>query len=53
MLGLGNTLLSDEGLGVAAVQRLTETYRSAGGGVLDGGTMGLDLLSRLEGMQRS
>ena len=44
-------MLSDEGLGVAAVQRLTETYRLGPEvEVLDGGTMGLDLLYRLEGV---
>ncbi len=51
VLGLGNILLSDEGLGVRAVARLAETYR-LGSEVeaLDGGTLGLDLLYRLEGV---
>jgi hydrogenase maturation protease len=51
VLGLGNTLLSDEGLGVAAVRRLAETYRCwPEVEVLDGGTLALDLLYRLEGI---
>ncbi len=51
VLGLGNILLSDEGLGVAAIERLTATHRlGAEVEVLDGGTMGLDLLYRLEGV---
>lgn len=51
VLGLGNILLSDEGLGVRAVERLAETYR-LGPEVeaLDGGTLGLDLLYRLDGV---
>ncbi len=52
VLGLGNTLLSDEGLGVAAVQRLSETHRFGPEvELLDGGTLGLDLLHRLEGVR--
>lgn len=51
VLGLGNILLSDEGLGVRVVQRLQERYRvSSEIEVMDGGTLGLDLLPYLEGV---
>lgn len=51
VLGLGNILLSDEGLGVRVVQRLQERYRlSPEIQVMDGGTLGLDLLPYLEGV---
>jgi hydrogenase maturation protease len=53
VLGLGNTLMSDDGFGVRAIETLAaryclpETVR-----LLDGGTLGLDLLPRLEGVER-
>jgi hydrogenase maturation protease len=51
VLGLGNILLRDEGLGVRAVERLAAAYDLPGNvEVLDGGTLGLDLLPRLTGM---
>ncbi len=51
VLGLGNILLSDEGLGVRVVQRLGESYRFPPEiRVMDGGTLGLDLLPYLEGV---
>jgi len=51
VLGLGNTLLQDDGLGVRTVERLMAEYDlPAEVEVLDGGVMGLDLLSRLEGI---
>ena len=51
VLGLGNTLLQDDGLGVRAVERLMAEYDLPDEvEVLDGGVMGLDLLSRLEGV---
>lgn len=51
VLGLGNILLSDEGLGVRVVQRLQERYRFPPEvSVMDGGTLGLDLLPYLEGV---
>jgi hydrogenase maturation protease len=50
VLGLGNTILQDDGLGVRTVERLMAEYDlPAEVEVLDGGVMGLDLLSRLEG----
>ncbi len=51
VLGVGNKLLSDEGVGVHVVERL-----AAGYGIpeevhlLDGGTLGMDLLYYLEGI---
>lgn len=52
VLGVGNKLLSDEGVGVHVVERL-----AAGNGIpeevqlLDGGTLGMDLLYYLEGIE--
>ena len=51
VLGLGNILLQDEGMGVKALECLTAQYRlPANVRPVDGGTMGLDLLSYLEGV---
>lgn len=51
LLGLGNILLQDEGLGVRAVERLAATYDLPEEvEALDGGTLGLDLLPRLYGV---
>jgi hydrogenase maturation protease len=45
VLGLGNVLLGDDGLGAAAVARLEQNYRvPAGVRLEDGGTLGLSLL---------
>jgi hydrogenase maturation protease len=45
VLGLGNYLLSDEGVGVHAVQSLKKRYDFRPSlQIIDGGTMGLDLL---------
>lgn len=45
VLGLGNVLCSDDGLGVVAVERLARQYRIPGNvAVMDGGTLGLSLL---------
>lgn len=45
VLGLGNILLSDEGVGVHAVNILKERYAFPPEvAIIDGGTMGLDLL---------
>ena len=49
VLGVGNVLLSDEGAGVRALERLQARYLlPAQVQVLDGGTMGLDLLPYIE-----
>lgn len=48
VLGLGNLLCGDDGLGVAAVTRLAEAWEAPiGARVLDGGTLGLSLLPYL------
>lgn len=51
VLGLGNILMQDEGLGVRAVERLAADYRlPKGTRAIDGGTKGLDLLPYLAGV---
>jgi hydrogenase maturation protease len=51
ILGLGNILLQDEGLGVRAAERLAARYRLPPDvQLMDGGVMGLDLLPHLEGV---
>jgi len=51
VLGLGNILLTDEGVGVRAVERLAAAYTwPENVELLDGGTLGLDLLPRLAGV---
>jgi hydrogenase maturation protease len=53
VLGLGNILLSDEGLGVRVVERLLEQYDFPEEvRVMDGGTLGLDLLPYLADASR-
>ena len=50
ILGVGNLLLSDEGAGLHVIQRFQERYAPpADVQVLDGGTLGMDLLYYLEG----
>ncbi len=53
LLGLGNILLKDEGIGVHAVEALRENFEfSPDLRLLDGGTLGLDLLPYLEGQEK-
>jgi hydrogenase maturation protease len=53
VLGLGNLLRRDEGLGIRALELLRERYRLPEAvQLVDGGTLGLELLSYLEGAQR-
>lgn len=53
ILGIGNTLMNDDALGVRAVESLLQRYRFPEGvAVVDGGTLGLDLLPLLEGVRR-
>jgi hydrogenase maturation protease len=51
LIGLGNILLGDEGVGVHAVEALKRKYDFPEEvRLLDGGTLGLDLLHLIEGM---
>jgi hydrogenase maturation protease len=53
VLGLGNVLLGDDGLGAAAVTRMERDYRIPPGVQLeDGGTLGLSLLGLLAESER-
>jgi hydrogenase maturation protease len=50
VLGIGNLLMSDEGVGVHAVRALEEQYVLLNSvKVVDGGTAGMELLPELEG----
>jgi hydrogenase maturation protease len=52
ILGVGNLLLSDEGVGLRVVERLATAYDLPQDvQILDGGTLGLDLLYYLEGIE--
>jgi hydrogenase maturation protease len=49
VLGLGNTIMTDDGFGVKVVTTLSSRYQFQGPvQLLDGGTLGLDLLPYLE-----
>jgi hydrogenase maturation protease len=49
VLGIGNLVMSDDAVGVLVAQRLLQRYRFADNvEVMDGGTLGLDLLPKLE-----
>lgn len=51
VLGIGNIILSDEGVGVRAAEALAATYElPAGVEVIDGGTAGMELLGPLTGV---
>ncbi|PLX92387.1 MAG: hydrogenase expression/formation protein [Desulfuromonas sp.] len=53
VLGLGNALMGDDGLGAAVISALTVGYRfPTNVRLVDGGTLGLDLLPRIEEAQR-
>ncbi|MDA8429226.1 MAG: HyaD/HybD family hydrogenase maturation endopeptidase [Geobacteraceae bacterium] len=53
VLGIGNLVMSDDGVGVKVVQKLQREYRFAQTvEIMDGGTLGLDLLPKLEGVER-
>ena len=54
VIGLGNVVLSDDGVGVHAVRRLRERGRPADGiELIEGGTAGLLLLPHLADAQRA
>jgi len=53
LIGLGNILLKDEGVGVHAIRILKERYHFGPSiEIIDGGTLGLDLLPFLEHCDR-
>ncbi|HEY7368450.1 MAG TPA: HyaD/HybD family hydrogenase maturation endopeptidase [Thermoanaerobaculia bacterium] len=53
ILGLGNVLCADDGVGVTAVTRLLESWEPPEGvRVMDGGTLGLALLPYLQDARR-
>ena len=52
VIGLGNPLRGDDGVGVRVAQALAEQTLPGGVEVVDGGTQGLGLVSLLEGQQR-
>jgi len=53
LIGLGNILMGDEGVGVHAVEALRRRYDfSSDLDLIDGGTLGLDLLPLLEGAEK-
>jgi hydrogenase maturation protease len=54
VLGMGNLLRRDEGVGIRALQRLEELYvLPPTVRLVDGGTLGLELLSYLEDTERA
>jgi hydrogenase maturation protease len=52
ILGVGNLLLRDEGAGIHAVNKLKEIICHPEIEIIDGGTLGLDLLGLLEDAER-
>ena len=53
VLGLGNSIMRDDGFGVKVVNTLSSRYHFQGPvKLLDGGTLGLDLLPHLEEVER-
>jgi hydrogenase maturation protease len=52
VIGVGNLLLSDEGVGVRVVERLAQQYVLPNTvEIIDGGTLGLNLLYYLDGVE--
>lgn len=53
VIGLGNPLMGDDGVGVAALERLrTQFHFPEGVELVDGGTWGMNLLPLIEGAAR-
>jgi hydrogenase maturation protease len=52
ILGIGNFILKDEGVGVHVVEKLKNMVLPPDVEVMDGGTMGLDLLYAIEGRKK-
>ena len=52
IIGAGNLLFTDDGVGIHAIRRLEQAVDLPGGvEILDGGTLGLNLLGYLEGVR--
>lgn len=52
VLGVGNLIVSDEAVGIHVIQQLDQRYHLPEDvQILDGGTLGMDLLYHLEGIQ--
>ena len=49
VLGVGNDLLQDDGAGIHALRRFTSTNSHPDAAVIDGGTIGLALISEISG----
>ena len=52
VIGLGNPLRGDDGVGVRVVQKLAAQTLPPGVDVVDGGTQGLGIVNLMEGRQR-
>ena len=53
VLGIGNLIMTDDGIGVRVIQLLQERYSFPENlAIMDGGTLGLDLLHYLDGVKR-
>ena len=52
ILGIGNLILKDEGVGVHAVHKMMDMNLPPDIEVMDGGTMGIDLLYHIEGRKK-
>lgn len=53
LLGVGNILLTDEGLGVHVINELRDAYTFTPEiNIIDGGTMGMELLTYMRGMKK-
>ena len=52
VIGLGNPLRGDDGIGVRVAQMLAEQVLPPGVEVIDGGTQGLGIVNLIEGRQR-
>jgi hydrogenase maturation protease len=53
ILGIGNLVMTDDGVGVRVINHLQERYRFPENiDIIDGGTLGLEILPYLEGVQR-
>jgi len=48
VMGVGNTLLQDDGIGVHVTESLKASYSTQDINILDGGTIGLSLLPEIE-----